>query len=67
MDGGSALVAAVDARQAAALALLEQLVNLDAGTFAQAGVDRVGAVLAAPATGRGCSVERVPPSLLVRK
>jgi hypothetical protein len=36
MDGGSALVAAVDARQAAALALLEQLVNLDAGTFAQA-------------------------------
>ncbi|WP_338770932.1 glutamate carboxypeptidase [Massilia sp. METH4] len=55
-----ALLKAAQERQAAALALLEKLVNIDSGTFNAKGLDAVGAIAAAELAQQGFSVEKTP-------
>ena len=54
------LLAYIDRRQQEMLQFLEQIVNIDSGTFDKAGVDRVGGILARRLETLGFSVERVP-------
>jgi glutamate carboxypeptidase len=56
----TSLTAAVDARRDLFLADLEQLVNLDCGSYDKAGVDAAGQILWARLVGDGWAMERLP-------
>lgn len=53
----NAVIAQVDAKQAEMLHLLEELVNIDSGSYNKAGVDRVGEILAGKFRSLGFSVQ----------
>ena len=58
------IIAAVDDHEREALALLEQLVNVDSGTYDKAGVDHVGAILAERVATLGFSVETIAQNIV---
>ena len=55
-----ALLERAAAQQPAALALLEKLVNIDSGTFNAAGLDAVGAIVAAELAQQGFRIQKLP-------